>query len=108
MGCAANTITLFLNHRGRWPEVIKEKCDCMAAHPTWRDTTNLCHGMVLMNLSHTLALVSYPDPLPAAILFSARIKWRPEVGLGIRLHWPVILCNGERSREMKLIDCQEL
>ena len=31
MGCAANTITLFLNHQ---PEVIKEKCDCMAAHPT--------------------------------------------------------------------------
>ena len=55
-----------------------------------------------MNLSHTLALVSYPDPLPATIIFSARIKWRPEVGLGTRLHWPVILCNGERSREMKV------
>ena len=23
--------------------------------PLGRDTTNLCHGMVLMNLSHTLA-----------------------------------------------------
>ena len=33
--CAANTITLFLNRRERQPEVIKEKCDCMAAHPTW-------------------------------------------------------------------------
>ena len=32
-------------------------------------------------------LVSFPAPLPAAILFSpARIKWRPEVGLGTRLH----------------------
>ena len=35
VGCAANTIILFLNHRGCQPEVNKENCDCMAAHPTW-------------------------------------------------------------------------
>ena len=35
VGCAANTIILFLDHRGRQPEVNKENCDCMAAHPTW-------------------------------------------------------------------------
>ena len=37
VGCAANTITLFLNHRGRQPEVIKEKRDCIAAHPAWEE-----------------------------------------------------------------------
>ena len=62
MGCAANTITLFLNHRGRQPEVIKEKCDCMAAHPT-------------------------------------------SEGYNLLVSWDGT--NGERSREMKLIVCQD-
>ena len=44
-------------------------------------------------MKYTMELVSYPDPLPAAILFPPRIKWWTEVGLGTRLTMEYFLCG---------------
>ena len=63
---------------------VINKCSAVAA--TQYFTSDSCVGVAVFNL------VSYPDPLPAAISFPARIKWRSEVGLGTRLFLTQITC----------------
>ena len=52
MVVAKEELDLLLSHSGQF---VCQLDICISYIPLGRDTTNLCHGMVVMNLSHTLA-----------------------------------------------------